>query len=39
MYVIQDMRRVQIDRLLDPDNLSIEFDRLVRAATAIGKRL
>ena len=31
--------RTQVDRLLDPDNLRIQFDSLVRAATAIGKRV
>lgn len=29
--------RSQVDRLLDPDNLKIQFDSLVRAAAAIGK--
>ncbi len=29
--------RTQVDRLLDPDNMRIQFDSLVRAATAIGK--
>lgn len=28
--------RTQVDRLLDPDNLKIQFDSLVKAATAIG---
>ena len=31
--------RTQVDRLLDPDNLKIQFDSLVKAATAIGKRV
>lgn len=31
--------RTQIDRLLDPSNLRIQFDSLVRAATAVGKRV
>lgn len=31
--------RTQVDRLLDPDNLRIQFDSLVRAATAVGKRV
>lgn len=31
--------RTQLDRLLDPDNLRIQFDSLVRAASAIGKRV
>jgi len=31
--------RTQVDRLLDPDNLRIEFDSLVRAASAIGKHV
>lgn len=28
--------RTQVDRLLDPDNLKIQFDSLDKAATAIG---
>jgi len=31
--------RTQVDRLLDPDNLRIQFDSLVRAAAAIGKHV
>jgi antitoxin HicB len=31
--------RTQVDRLLDPDNLRIQFDSLVKAASAIGKRV
>ncbi|MDO8176986.1 MAG: Fis family transcriptional regulator [Undibacterium sp.] len=31
--------RTQVDRLLDPDNLKIQFDSLVKAATAIGKHV
>lgn len=31
--------RTQVDRLLDPDNLRIQFDSLVKAATAIGKHV
>lgn len=31
--------RTQVDRLLDPDNLRIQFDSLVRAASAIGKHV
>lgn len=31
--------RSQLDRLLDPDNLKIQFDSLVRAASAVGKRV
>lgn len=31
--------RTQVDRLLDPSNLRIQFDSLVRAATAVGKRV
>src|SRR5437870_11358660 len=31
--------RTQIDRLLDPDNLRIQFDSLVKAAAAIGKHV
>ena len=31
--------RTQVNRLLDPDNLRIQFDSLVRAATAMGKRV
>lgn len=31
--------RTQVDRLLDPDNLPIQFDSLVRAASAIGKHV
>jgi predicted alpha/beta-fold hydrolase len=31
--------RTQIDRLLDPNNLRIQFDSLVRAASAVGKRV
>ncbi|MFZ6649359.1 XRE family transcriptional regulator [Undibacterium sp. TJN25] len=31
--------RSQVDRLLDPDNLNIQFDSLMRAATAVGKRV
>lgn len=31
--------RTQIDRLLDPDNLRIQFDSLIRAAGAIGKHV
>jgi antitoxin HicB len=29
--------RSQVDRLLDPENLKIQFDSLVRAAAALGK--
>jgi predicted XRE-type DNA-binding protein len=29
--------RSQVDRLLDPDNLKVQFDSLIRAAAAIGK--
>lgn len=29
--------RSQLDRLLDPDNLRIQFDSLIRAAAAVGK--
>jgi predicted XRE-type DNA-binding protein len=29
--------RSQLDRLLDPDNLKIQFDSLIRAAAAVGK--
>src|SRR5450755_2142373 len=32
-----DTSRSQVDRLLDPDNLKIQFDSLVRAAAAVGK--
>lgn len=31
--------RTQVDRLLDPDNLKIQFDSLIKAATAIGKHV
>lgn len=31
--------RTQVDRLLDPENLRIQFDSLVRAASAIGKHV
>jgi len=31
--------RSQVDRLLDPDNLHIQFDSLLRAASAVGKRV
>jgi hypothetical protein len=31
--------RTQVNRLLDPDNLRIQFDSLVRAASAMGKRV
>lgn len=31
--------RTQVDRLLDPDNLRIQFDSLVRAASAVGKHV
>jgi antitoxin HicB len=39
MAARMDTSRTQVDRLLDPDNLRIQFDSLVRAATAIGKRV
>ena len=29
--------RSQLDRVLDPDNLSIQLDTLIRAADAVGK--
>ena len=29
--------RSQLDRLLDPDNLSIQLDTLIKAARAVGK--
>ena len=29
--------RSQLDRVLDPDNLSIQFDTLIKAARAVGK--
>lgn len=31
--------RTQVDRLLDPNNLKIQFDSLVRAASAVGKHV
>jgi antitoxin HicB len=31
--------RSQVDRLRNPDNLCIQFDSLVRAASVIGKRV
>ena len=31
--------RTQVDRLLDPNNPRIQFDSLVRAAAAVGKRV
>lgn len=39
MATRMDTSRTQVDRLLDPDNLRIQFDSLVRAATAVGKRV
>ncbi len=29
--------RSQLDRVLDPDNLSIQLDTLIKAARAVGK--
>lgn len=29
--------RSQLDRILDPDNLSVQLDTLIRAARAVGK--
>jgi predicted XRE-type DNA-binding protein len=29
--------RSQVDRVLDPDNLSLQLDTLIRAAAAVGK--
>lgn len=29
--------RSQLDRILDPNNLSVQLDTLIRAATAVGK--
>ena len=31
--------RSQLDRLLDPTNVSVSLDTMTRAATALGKRL
>jgi hypothetical protein len=31
--------RSQLDRLLDPTNVSVTLDTVARAATALGKRL
>jgi predicted XRE-type DNA-binding protein len=31
--------RSQLDRLLDPSNVSVSLDTIARAATALGKRL
>jgi DNA-binding phage protein len=31
--------RSQLDRLLDPSNVSVTLDTITRAATALGKRL
>jgi antitoxin HicB len=39
MAARMDTSRTQVDRLLDPDNLRIQFDSLVKAATAIGKHV
>ena len=30
-------RRSQLDRVLDPENLSIQLDTLIKAAKAVGK--
>jgi hypothetical protein len=29
--------KLQVDRVLDPDNLSIQLDTLIKAARAVGK--
>ena len=39
MAARMDTSRTQVDRLLDPDNLRIQFDSLIRAASAIGKHV
>lgn len=39
MAALMDTSRTQVDRLLDPDNLRIQFDSLIRAASAIGKHV
>ena len=31
--------RSQLDRVLDPDNLSVQLDTLIRAARAVGKEV
>jgi antitoxin HicB len=31
--------RSQLDRVLDPDNLSIQLDTLIKAARAVGKEV
>ncbi len=39
MAALMDTSRTQVDRLLDPDNLRIQFDSLIRATSAIGKHV
>lgn len=37
MATIMKTSRSQVDRVLDPDNLSLQLDTLIRAAAAVGK--
>jgi antitoxin HicB len=37
MAELMSTSRLQLDRALDPDNISVQLDTLIRAASAVGK--
>jgi DNA invertase Pin-like site-specific DNA recombinase len=39
VYKVDRLSRSQLDRLLDPTNVSVALDTITRAARALGKRL